>query len=81
MKLIAFTLPLILCAGLLMGCKNDGKTSNDPVDPTNNSAKSPGESHGPEPLQKEICFAAQNSRVPILMYHDLIEERIKGSLW
>ncbi len=81
MKLFAFTLPLILCAGLLMGCKKEGKTSNDPGDPTTNTATSPGESHGPEPLQKEICFAAQNSRVPILMYHDLIEERIKGSLW
>ena len=83
MKRFALLLPLILIAGLLAGCnKEPGKKATNKEDQTNNSSEeSSKDRHGAEPTLKEICFEAQGNRVPILMFHDLIEKRDKKSLW
>lgn len=38
-------------------------------------------SNGPEPIEANICLAAQNRRIPIIMFHDMMVERTKQSLW
>lgn len=81
MKLLAKLLPLVLAAGMLMGCNNDEKTSNEPGDTSSAVAAKSGDYHGDVPRSIDICFDSQNNRVPILMLHDLIEERKKASLW
>jgi biofilm PGA synthesis lipoprotein PgaB len=37
--------------------------------------------HGEVPSETDIVFEAQKQRVPILMFHDLVQERGKGTLW
>jgi peptidoglycan/xylan/chitin deacetylase (PgdA/CDA1 family) len=37
--------------------------------------------HGAAPSETDIVFEAQKQRVPILMFHDLVQERGKGTLW
>jgi peptidoglycan/xylan/chitin deacetylase (PgdA/CDA1 family) len=81
MKLTAFLLTLILAAGLLMGCNKGDKAGNSPVQTSTNTEVESGDRHGAEPALKEICFESQNNRVPVLMFHDLVEERSKTSLW
>ena len=83
MKFIAFTLPLILAAGLLIGCNKEDDKNNGSGEKSTSSESGSGspDRHGSEPALKEICFEAQNGRVPIMMFHDLIEERVKGTVW
>jgi biofilm PGA synthesis lipoprotein PgaB len=83
MKLFAFLLPLILTSGLLTGCNKVAKgksASNSPVASSNSEIPS-SDHHGTEPALRDISFEAQNGRVPIMMFHDLILERNKKSLW
>lgn len=36
---------------------------------------------GEKPLEEDICFEAQRRRIPVLMFHDIVAERGKGTLW
>ena len=36
---------------------------------------------GEKPLEEDICFEAQGRRIPVLMFHDIVAERAKGTLW
>lgn len=36
---------------------------------------------GEKPLEDDICFEAQRRRIPVLMFHDLVVERTKETLW
>ena len=36
---------------------------------------------GEKPLEDDICFEAQQRRIPVLMFHDIVAERGKGTLW
>jgi poly-beta-1,6-N-acetyl-D-glucosamine N-deacetylase len=68
----------------LTGCKKDpeltekGKKSSTKSD---DGEVVPAEETGPEPTEKNICFRAQNRRVPVLMFHDLVPVRDKTTLW
>jgi peptidoglycan/xylan/chitin deacetylase (PgdA/CDA1 family) len=81
MRLITFALLLILVVGLMLGCKKGEASNSDSTNNSTTSESTSSEHHGAEPQLKEICFEAQNGRVPILMFHDLILERDKKSLW
>jgi poly-beta-1,6-N-acetyl-D-glucosamine N-deacetylase len=37
--------------------------------------------HGNPTTEPNICFEAQRQRIPVIMYHDLVAERTKESLW
>ncbi len=81
MKLFAFLVPLIFAAGLLMGCNKDDAGGNALSGSDSNSEPQVSNFRGPEPALKDICFEAQGNRVPILMFHDLVLERDRKSLW
>ena len=81
MKLLATLLSLFLAIGLLTGCNKEQDSKGKPGASSTNSEEPSSDHHGSEPQLKDICFEAQNNRVPILMFHDLIQERIKGTVW
>jgi poly-beta-1,6-N-acetyl-D-glucosamine N-deacetylase len=69
----------------LSGCnpKNNGKAEK--LKPSS-ALEEPSEDvvkvqTGPEPSDIDICFNAQNRRIPVLMFHDLVPIREKGTLW
>ena len=81
MKRFAYLLPLILIAGTLSGCNKEDTSTNGNGGNSSQQELKGKEFRGPEPALKEICFDAQTGRVPILMFHDLIEKRDRKSLW
>ena len=81
MKLLAYLLPVILAIGLLLGCNKGQSSTNESEGETNSPAVTSTDYHGPEPEQKDICFEAQSNRIPVLMFHDLVVERDRKSLW
>ena len=81
MKLLAYLLPVILAIGLLLGCNKGQSPTNESEGETNSPAVTSTDYHGPEPEQKDICFEAQSNRIPVLMFHDLVVERDRKSLW
>jgi poly-beta-1,6-N-acetyl-D-glucosamine N-deacetylase len=81
MKFFAFLLTLIVAVGLLSGCNKEENSNNSSESPASNTEPIAKGFHGPEPQLKDICFDAQSNRVPIIMFHDLIPERNKKSLW
>lgn len=81
MKLLACLLSLILLLGSLTGCNRVKGVAAKPAGQSSNSEEVVATHHGEEPQLKEICFDAQTGRVPIMMFHDLILKRVKGSLW
>lgn len=81
MKLLGYLLSLILLTGLLTGCNKIKGITGKPGEQPSKSEETVASHHGDEPQVKEICFDAQTNRVPIIMFHDLILERVKGSLW
>lgn len=77
---------LVAVLGLAVaGCKNL-TTDNSPAskaDPVE-LAKSTDEYaafRGEKPLEEDICFEAQRQRIPVLMFHDLVAERTRETLW
>lgn len=83
MRLFRYAFALALSLSLVAGC-NRGKTKETEgktpeVSANNEPVESGG--HGEKPQVLDICFDAQNRRVPVLMFHDLIEKRGRGSEW
>lgn len=82
MKFLAYFLALTLSLGLLGGCKQQDDTSNKPLKGNDNEGpQAKKDPHGEAPAIPDICFESQNRRIPILMFHDVLEKRGKGSLW
>ncbi len=81
MKYLTFLMSLILLAGLLTGCNKVKGSSGKPGEPSSNSEETIANRHGDAPQLKDICFDAQSNRIPVIMFHDLILERDKKSLW
>ncbi|HLO98301.1 MAG TPA: polysaccharide deacetylase family protein, partial [Fimbriimonas sp.] len=81
MRQLLFGLFAILTLGLLAGCspKDDVPSSGtsqpveEPVIAVNY--------HGDPPTYPNICMDAQNRRIPIIMFHDLVYERSRDTLW
>ena len=85
MRYLGAFLAVVLAFGVLIGCQKPAPNKKGAKqEETSNSSDEPAKNndlHGDEPQNPDICFASQDRRVPILMFHDLMEERTKGSLW
>jgi peptidoglycan/xylan/chitin deacetylase (PgdA/CDA1 family) len=70
----------------MVGCKNEEAkgavaSKSDSVEQQNAATDPSASMRGEKPLEDDICFEAQSRRIPVLMFHDLVAERGKGTLW
>lgn len=83
MRRLLFAFIFLVCFGLLGGCNKTSLNSNaatgQPEEET--PAKPAVNYHGDPPTYPNICMDAQNRRVPIIMFHDLVPERTRDTLW
>jgi len=76
-----------LVVGLtLVGCKDQPKesataTKSEASETKQVSSDEYAAFRGEPPLEEDICFEAQRRRIPVLMFHDIVAERGKGTLW
>lgn len=82
MRFLPTLLTLMLSLCLVAGCSKDEKGGGKPKTAAK-TEEEPKEKdfRGPEPQVPDICFDAQNQRIPIIMFHDLVKKRDKASLW
>ena len=76
-------LPLLLPLALLSGCQPGGpeaKVSRGGSNAATASGETPTD-EGQKPATEEIALAAAGERVPIIMYHDIVAQRTKSSVW
>lgn len=84
MRFLSYSLAILLALGLLGGCKNkpeagaNNESSSSSNEEKNETSKG---GHGAEPTAVDICFESQNRRIPVLMFHDLMEKRTKANVW
>lgn len=75
---------MLLLGLAVAGCKEEKGTASAKADPSEPKVATEDQFasfRGPKPLEDDICFEAQKQRVPVLMFHDLVAERTKESLW
>lgn len=74
----------MLCAALLLsaGCQKGEHTlevkRGDPSSPSSSTPDTPGPSQEP---YNEISIRAQDARIPVLMFHDVVPKRSKDTVW
>lgn len=73
---ISFSLSLLL----LLGCNKDEAPSPAPAPTVTQTQETPPEPEAPK-AGFEIGMAAMGQRTPVIMYHDIIERRGRGSVW
>lgn len=69
---------------LVCGCDpksatNEPKETPTAVTPLTNAPAEVVEAK--KPAIEDICLAAQNARIPVIMYHDIVKIRTKSSVW
>ncbi len=85
MRFLSLLCACLMATALLAGChRGSASANNGGEEETNSANNAPAEKpagHGEIPKSIDICFEAQNRRVPVLMFHDLILKRGKGTEW
>jgi peptidoglycan/xylan/chitin deacetylase (PgdA/CDA1 family) len=76
-SLIAVLLCVPALAALLAGC---GAPAKAPVEPEPVAVTATPEPPAPPPF-KEIQIVSQTNRVPVIMYHDVVERRTRDTVW
>lgn len=79
---------LLISAAILSGCglfgsksKEDSAANVTPVSEGTNEPEKPSDGRGPKPSMEDISLFAQNRKIPVIMYHDVIKERTRRSMW
>lgn len=78
-RLLPFVLPLLLLAGCQPGTST-AKGSRGGSNAATASGETPTD-EGQKPATDEIALAAAGDRVPVIMYHDIVAQRAKSSVW
>lgn len=81
MRQLLFGLFATLALGLLGGCTPKDEAPNAGTSQPEEVAVQAVNYHGDPPAYPNICMDAQNRRVPVLMFHDLVYERTRETLW
>lgn len=74
-------LPLVLLALLAASCKPKGNEAPDNKVTLNPAPEAATPTPPPLPPYTEISMKSQGQRVPVIMYHDIIEKRDKNAVW
>ena len=79
-KWIAFLLTVALALVACNSAEKPSKEAKNAPEPKAEVVEAKG-FRGEKPAEEDICFEAQRRRVPVLMFHDLVAERTRETLW